>query len=436
MNSESRLATLDAVPDRISSAAFAPIRSSRVLSGSLIMLIGTVFVSILNFSYNVVVARKLGPADFGNVSAIATLLMLASALTQSFQLVCAKFVARNDTFWAKSHVYRGLMKRAWIISALVAVSLILAREPIANLLKLPSSTLIVFLGLAVAFSAPIGVKRGGLQGDCQFTWLASTFIIESATKLTVALLFVYLGYGVMGAVGAIAASVVAAYVFPQVSLSTSRGHSDESCLIPASFGEGVQAIVFFTGQVVVNNIDILLVKYFFDPQSAGLYAAVALVGRLLYFAAWSVVSAMFPISAAAKPGEKDKHVLLTPLLLVLAMALGFILLLVAAPKLIISLVFGANFVNAEKLFGLYATGTGIYALAVVLMAYEMSRKIANTGWLQLVISGLLAVMISIFHDTLEQVILIQIVLMTVLLVMVSVPFLRSVEWRDRFREAA
>ena len=28
-----------------------------------------------------------------------------------------------------------------------------------------------------------------------------------------------------------------------------------------------------------------------------LYAAIALVGRLLYFGAWSVVSAMFPVSA-------------------------------------------------------------------------------------------------------------------------------------------
>jgi len=44
----------------------------------------------------------------------------------------------------------------------------------------------------------------------------------------------------------------------------------------------MQTTVFFIGQVVINNIDILLVKHFFDPQSAGLYAAVALVGRLLY----------------------------------------------------------------------------------------------------------------------------------------------------------
>jgi O-antigen/teichoic acid export membrane protein len=382
----------------------------------------------------VVVARKLGPADFGHVSAIATLLMMASALTQSFQLLCAKFVARNESLWAKSQVYRGLMKRAWMVSILVAVAVVLLREPIASVLKLPTAVLISLLGVAVAFSAPMGVKRGGLQGQYQFAPLATTFVLESAVKLVSALLLVYLGYGVLGAVGAIAISVVLAYAFSPVSLSTNSGKALDC--IPASFPEGIQTTVFFVGQVVVNNIDILLVKYFFDPQRAGLYAAVALVGRLLYFGAWSVVSAMFPISAAAKPGEKDGRVLFTPLLLVFGMSLTFVLLLVLAPKLIIGVVFGENFAQAEALFGLYAASTGIYALSVVLMTYEMSRRIANTGWLQLVISGLLALLISIFHDTLRQVIMVQFVLMIVLLIAVSVPFLRSNNWRTRLSEAA
>ncbi|MCU1311844.1 MAG: hypothetical protein JWO20_2969, partial [Candidatus Angelobacter sp.] len=106
MNTEQQLAAV-APHSPITREVAAPLPASRVLNGSVIMLIGSVLVSVINFSYNVVVARKLGPADFGNVSAIATLLMMFSALTQSFQLLCAKFVARNESFWAKSRIYRG-----------------------------------------------------------------------------------------------------------------------------------------------------------------------------------------------------------------------------------------------------------------------------------------------------------------------------------------
>jgi O-antigen/teichoic acid export membrane protein len=433
MNSE-HLATL-APTNPVTSDIVAPMPGARVLSGSVIMLIGTALVSITNFSYNVVVARKLGPADFGNVSAIVTLLMMGSALTQSFQLVCAKFVARNESFRAKSTIYRGLMKRAWVISVFAVAGLVLLNEPLVALLKLPSTTLIAFLAVALAFQAPMGVKRGGLQGQCQFAPLATTFVLESAIKLMSAVVLVSLGYGVLGAVGAMAISLVFAYAFSPVSLSVDR-YGTGADYIPASVPEGMQAIVFVLGQVVINNIDILLVKHFFDAERAGLYAAVALVGRLLYFATWSVVSAMFPISAASNPDEKDWRVLVTPLLLVVGMSVGFIALLVAAPKLIIGVVFGENFTQAEGLFGLYAANTAIYALAIVLMAYEMSRKIANTGWLQLAISGLMALLISIFHDSLQQVILIQICLMVVLLICVAVPVLRSINWRTPLSEAA
>src|SRR5207253_2250486 len=70
---------------------------SRLLSGSMIMLAGTTLVSALNFAYSLVTAHLLGPADFGHASVAVTLLMLASAITLSFQLVCSKFVAREAT---------------------------------------------------------------------------------------------------------------------------------------------------------------------------------------------------------------------------------------------------------------------------------------------------------------------------------------------------
>ncbi len=78
---------------------------SLIFGGSLIMLMGSGMVSIVNFAYNIVMARMLGPADFGHNSAAATILMLASAITLAFQLVCAKFVARNESPGAKSLVY-------------------------------------------------------------------------------------------------------------------------------------------------------------------------------------------------------------------------------------------------------------------------------------------------------------------------------------------
>ena len=75
------------------------------------------------------------------------------------------------------------------------------------------------------------------------------------------------------------------------------------------------------------------------------------------------------------------------------------------------------------LLALYALTTVIYSLSVVIITYEMSYKIANTSWVQLAFSGVLIAGICRFHSSLEQVILVQLVLMVVLLMLVGVPFL-------------
>src|SRR5262245_64511521 len=80
----------------------------RILGGGLIMLVSSAVVALLNFAYNVQVAQRLGPADFGHVAVAVTLLLMASALTLSFQIVCAKFVARNPAAEAKAAVFHSL----------------------------------------------------------------------------------------------------------------------------------------------------------------------------------------------------------------------------------------------------------------------------------------------------------------------------------------
>jgi O-antigen/teichoic acid export membrane protein len=405
-----------------------------VLSGSLVMLVGSMLVAGINFGFNVAMARLLGPALFAQATAIVTLLMLLSAVALSFQLVCAKFVARNPNPASKAAVYRDLRKQAWIAGSVVALVLAISQVPISHYLRLPDPWLLGVLALGMAFYIPLGVKRGKMQGLCAFSSLSVNYILEAGSKLVIAVLLVELGYGVLGAVGAISASILVAVLLPAPQARLERDASTQTAEIPASFREGMQAIVFFVGQVIINNIDIILVKHFFTAELAGLYAAVALVGRVLYFAAWSIVSAMFPISAAASGEERSKvHVLLLPLLIVLLMSAGFILVLAVFPGFIIHLVFGEGFRSAEPLLSLYAAATGLYALAVVLMTYEMSRKIANTGWVQLLFSGALVFLIYMFHSSLRQVIMVQIVLMLLMLLVVSLPFLRSIRglrWKE------
>ena len=111
--------------------------------------------------------------------------------------------------------------------------------------------------------------------------------------------------------------------------------------------------------------------------------------------------------------------------------LGFLFLSISlTPSTFWDAAFGKSFQltgygSLQGLLILYAVSTGIYALSVVVISYEMSRKIANTAWVQLAFGGALILGIYMFHDSLRQMIWVQVVLMTVLLAIVAVPILWS-----------
>jgi O-antigen/teichoic acid export membrane protein len=405
-------------------ATARPHRSARttVLSGSAVMLVAMMLVNVFNFAYNMVMARMLGPAAFGNINAAVTLLLLASCVSLAFQLVCAKFVARSQSDSGKAAVVHNLLGKAWIASLALGAILFAAQKPVAAYLNVPSPWIIGLLAMGIAAYAPLGVKRGAMQGVCAFPRLGTNFVLEALTRFFLGAGLVIAGYGVLGAVGAISAAVIAACFLPRLPARLRlRPETTEA----PSFAEALQAIVFFVGQVIITNIDILLVKHFFPSDPAGVYAAISQIGRLLYFASWfGVVNAMFPVAAAAGAEQKKAHGIGLPLLLVLVLSLVFIAVAALFPHLILGVIFGSRFIETGWLLALYATATALYSLSVVFIAFEMSRRIANTGWLQLIFSGALVLGIGLFHGTLHQVIMVRIVLMAVMLVLVALPFLR------------
>ena len=399
---------------------------ARIVSGSYVLLLGSGLAAAINFAYNISVARFLGPTSFGHATAVYTLLTLISAVTLSFQIVPAKVVAQQSTPEAKSAVYRDFHRGAWICGVVVAMLLFLFSRGIANYLKLPSPVLVQLIAVGAAFYVPLGARRGYIQGAYGFRVLATNLILEGMIRLGGSLLMMIFGLGVRGVIGANAAAIAGAYFAAAPKLAPAI---PSHLRFSQALRESLQAMVFFAGQVIINNCDIVLVKHFFTPTLAGLYAAVAMVGRVIFALSSAVVNSMFPLVAGTKDEErKDLRVIATSLLLVLTIGCTLALGLRIAPAWIWTKFFGSGFGIAGKydlpyLLSLYAVTTIIYTLSVVMITYEMSYKIANTSWVQLAFSGVVIAGICQFHSSLREVILVQLILMVGLLIFVALPFL-------------
>jgi O-antigen/teichoic acid export membrane protein len=399
---------------------------ARIVSGSVVLLSGSSLTTAISLAYNIVVARFLGPQGFGHATAVYTILTLVSAATLSFQIVSAKMVAQQSSPEEKTALYRGLHLGAWGCGIIVALILLSFQRAIAGYLNLPAPVLVAILAIGAAFYVPLGSRRGYIQGTYGFRRLATNLVLEGVVRLGGSLLAILAGLGVEGVIAANAAAVAVAYLTIAPKLPV---HIPSSFRFSHAFREISQAMVFFSGQVLINNCDIVLVKHFFFANEAGLYAAVAMVGRVIFAFCSAVVNSMFPLVAGTRHEERrNLKIIATSLLLVLGTGFFIALGLSLAPARIWTSFFGSGFEIAGKynlpyLLALYAITTIIYSLSVVIITYEMSYKITNTSWTQLAFSGAVIAGICRFHSSLREVIFVQLVLMVALLISVGLPFL-------------
>jgi hypothetical protein len=399
----------------------------RVVRGSAILLLSSGLVAAINLLYNILIARMLGASSFGHASALYTLLMVMAAITLSFQIITSKFIARNSETFLRTQVYASMLRRAWQVGLGIAILLVAGSAYLKSYFHLPAQHDLVLLAMAVGVYIPLGVCRGRMQGCCNFRDLALNMVVEVVVKFGAALLFLHFGMGVTGVMAAVLLSIAAAYIAGEPG---THYRVIPGLIKIAPFGEGMQVVLYFIGQVILSNLDILLVKHFFPPSEAGIYAAVALVGRVVFMLSWSVVSSMFPVSASHLHRQGGRSVLYTALLLVATVNSAFIVAVALAPKGVWTMLLGKPFllvtVNSfSALLTEYAAMTGIYCIAVVVMMYEMSRRTGTGAWVQLGASIMLAAAIWRYHDSMSQVILVQVLVMCGLLVVVTIPLFRE-----------
>jgi len=359
---------------------------ARIVSGSVVLLSGSGLTTAINLAYNIAVARFLGARGFGNVTVVYTLLTLLSAITLSFQIITAKVVAQQDSFEGKAAVYRALHRGAWAVGIVVAMVLLLFQQGIENYLNLPHFGLIAILAIGAAFYVPLGCRRGFVQGTCGFRRLAQNLVFEGVVRFGGSLLLILLGMGVQGVIAANAAAIAVAYFSVASQLAPPVPNPLRLSYV---LRESFQALVFFSGQVLINNCDIVLVKHFFPAQLAGLYAAIAMVGRVIFAFSQAVINSTFPLVAGTRADERrDLSVIATSLMLVIGAGASIAIGLCIVPGSTWRLLFGPGFEIAGRydvsyLLALYALTTVVYSLSAVIIMFEMSYRIANSSWTQL-----------------------------------------------------
>ena len=390
-------------------------------SASLLLMVSMTVVNAGNYVYNLIMGRWLGPALFADISLVVTLLLVITFITVPLQMTAARYAALSSADGdpaALASVRRWLTWVALLIGAGLAALFALGAPLWSTFFHTASVLPFILFGVALPFNFVQGVNRGILQGQMRFTTLAITYQVEMWSRLLFGVLLVWAGLSVNGAVLGISLSFIVTW------LSTLPARRD---LPPAERLEAdvrraaarfiFPVLVAQIGQILINNSDILLVRRYYPAGAAGRYAALALIGRVVFFATWSVVTTMFPIvTQKHKKGEPYRHLFWLSLAVVGGISAAVTLLTLAFPEWIVRLLFGDKYLAIAPLLWLYALATTLYSLANVVINYRLSLgRGRETGFA--IAAGVAQVAgIILFHATLAEVVWVQVAVMGALFV--------------------
>jgi len=353
-------------------------RSDFVRHG-LIIFASSMIVNVLGYLYHSLNSRRLGVEAYGVLSALNAAYMISLFVPAILSTVVVKYAAEFRALEDAEHLSalgRSVTKYVGAAAAIAIVAGSLLVIPAGRFLHITDLWSIELIALVIGFSMLLGVLRGVLQGVENFRGFAASTMLESLLKTALGVGLVYAGFGVVGALGGwLTGTIIAlgftlwAVLWPHRDKARVPLLLDVRRLVKTSANVALSILLITS----LGYSDVLLVKHYADPTTAGLYGALSLSGKMLFFLVAFVPTVVLPkASRRAAGGASPLPLLLLAVGSVVVLAGSGLFLYFAFPATIVTLLAGKAFASAAPLVFPYGIATIFLAILNAVVFYKMA----------------------------------------------------------------
>jgi O-antigen/teichoic acid export membrane protein len=396
-----------------------------LFSGSFVMIAGSNIVNVIAYIYHLVMGRLLGPSEYASLAVTLSILSLFTAAFGFLGTVIVKFISISDED-KQNAIYSWFFKRILILAGVLAAVLLIAAPVIADYLKI-SRSITYLVGPSVFIFAISMAQRSFLQGLLKFTKSVILGITDLGGRLLIGLTLVYVGWAAYGAVFGILLGIIVSALFGyfflrQFSLTGSelftKGREVFKYALPVSLAT-IASTSFFT-------TDVLLVKHFFNAHDAGIYAALSMLGKIIFYGASPVAAVMFPL-ISRRHSRSEGYVKILALSILLTAWISSVVLFIywLLPELAINILYGSDYLEAVPYLVWYGLFISVYTLANLISSFYLSVNKTRVALIVLFFALAQAIGIYNYHNSVSQVITVSLISVSLLLISLLLYFFRS-----------
>lgn len=398
--------------------------SDKLFFNSAVIFFFVMIGNFFNYLFQISMSRSLSVADYGTLNSLLSLLIITGVPAGALIIFSAKNIstnlAINDVSGVKKFI-KHTLARTFLYDCLLLLIFFICIPFLMEFMKVNFYLYYVMVGMAIFLIFPYSFILGGLQGSRMYLSLGLLSSISSVIRFILAVILVYAGLNVIGALLSgvispviiilVAVIILFSYLkHKQVTGETKHGTIDIKYDKENGLKQGTPYFIFiffilffFT---FFTNIDLIVVKHFFPTYEVGIYSVADILGKIILYFPAAIVLVVFPeVSHAHATNSNTKHLLLKAIFVTFLMCSFLEMFYILFPDKIISFLMGVKYITSAPLLTLYGLSMFPFAFINIFINYFMAINNSKILISMFLFSIMEVGLFYLFHNSLKEIII-------------------------------
>lgn len=322
-------------------------------------------VGLLNYAFNILIAKYTSSEIFGTFSAALGIIYLTQISGTAIQSLITKTVAENKENDLNRYKWNSVLTFS-IIGLVTSVIFFLLRHPISEVSSLPVEYMI-YLAIATVFAFIFPIPKGLLLGEEKVITVNLILLAETILKFGIGIIAIKMGGNIPLLIMANALPAMLSTIIILPLLKYKKGKDAQ---IKQNWKEfGLMAISFLL-LTMPFTLDLVLVNKDFRAD----YSSISLLGKIVYFACTTTASVMFSRLANEREIKGKRKNLIMAIVLSLLIGIVLSLAFFFFGEFIIKLSVGEQYLSISKYLGVFGLCMTGYSIVYMITNYFISRN--------------------------------------------------------------
>lgn len=356
---------------------------SDFLKHNAIFFLGSIAVGALNYIYYPVLGRLMEPAAFGEIQVLISLFLQFTIFLNVLSMITVNITVNQQNSQKAHRIIFELEKLAAYVAAFILIISLAGGEFLRSSLHFESTVPFTALALAILVSIPLTFRSAYARGKKRFGIASMSQLIGAAVKIIFSSLLVVFGFGVTGAIFGIVVAQFIAFLYAAryaARLGFSRGSDTHYGTLPdirlvlpelKYAGAALGGLLSIT---MLMSIDIIVVKYYFDAHTAGLYAGIATVARIVFFLATPIAQVLMPMVKIGALSNKNRSLFFKSLGLTTLICGVTLFVCTLWPEFVVRFLMGVEYITYSSLLPPLMWGVFIISVTNLVFMYLLALR--------------------------------------------------------------